>query len=112
MRLALLSDIHGNSIALQAVLADIQAQGGVDAYWILGDLVALGPDPLGVLEQLRKLPEAGFTHGNTDRYVVTGEIPGPSPEAVQADPKLWPTFFEITRSFTWTHGAVAAAGRL
>jgi len=112
MRLALLSDIHGNSIALQAVLADIQARGGVDAYWILGDLVALGHDPLGVLDQLRKLPETAFTRGNTDRYVVTGEIPGPSPETVQADPKLLPMFMEVTRSFTWTHGAVAAAGRM
>lgn len=112
MRLALLSDIHGNSIALQAVLADIQAQGGVEAYWILGDLVALGHDPLGVLELLRKLPNAAFIHGNTDRYVITGEIPGLSPETVQADPKLLPAFIEITRSFTWTHGAVAAAGRM
>lgn len=32
MRIALLSDIHGNLIALDAVLTDIEAQGGVDAY--------------------------------------------------------------------------------
>ena len=31
MRLAILSDIHGNPLALDAVLADIQSQGGVDA---------------------------------------------------------------------------------
>src|SRR5690242_6318503 len=37
MRMALLSDIHGNPIALDAVLKDIAAQGGVDSYWILGD---------------------------------------------------------------------------
>ena len=41
MRVALLSDIHGNSIALDAVLADIEHAGGVDEYWALGDLVAL-----------------------------------------------------------------------
>jgi predicted phosphodiesterase len=46
MRIALLSDIHGNEIGLNAVLADVTAQGGADAYWILGDLVALGPRPL------------------------------------------------------------------
>ena len=44
MRIALLSDIHGNPIALDAVLKDIEGRGGVDTYWILGDMVALGPD--------------------------------------------------------------------
>ena len=38
MRLALLSDLHGNPIALDAVLADIEANGGVDGYLVLGDL--------------------------------------------------------------------------
>jgi hypothetical protein len=37
MRIALLSDIHGNPLALDAVLADIEAPGGVDMYWVLGD---------------------------------------------------------------------------
>jgi predicted phosphodiesterase len=46
MRIALLADIHGNQIALSAVLRDIEARGGVNAYWILGDLVALGPQPV------------------------------------------------------------------
>jgi len=41
MRLALLSDVHGNTIALDAVLADIEQNGGVDGYWVLGDLVAI-----------------------------------------------------------------------
>lgn len=36
MRIALISDIHGNLLALEAVLADIAAWGGVDGYWILG----------------------------------------------------------------------------
>ena len=36
------SDIHGNPIALDAVLADIQDQGGVDSCWVLGDIVAIG----------------------------------------------------------------------
>jgi predicted phosphodiesterase len=59
MRVALLSDIHGNSIALESVLTDIAGQGGANAYWILGDLVALGPDPIGVLEQLSALSRLG-----------------------------------------------------
>ena len=76
MRIALLSDIHGNSIALDAVLTDIEQRGGVDEHWVLGDIVALGPDPVGVLERLTVLPADVFVRGNTDRYVVTGERPG------------------------------------
>src|SRR5512147_1231800 len=37
VRVALISDIHGNSIALDAVLADVDAAGGVDEFWVLGD---------------------------------------------------------------------------
>ena len=58
MRIALLSDIHGNPLALDAVLADIEAQGGVDTYWLLGDFSSLGYDPVGVLERVTKLPHA------------------------------------------------------
>ena len=49
-----MSDIHGNPIALDAVLADIEATGGVDEHWVLGDIVALGHDPVGVLERLAR----------------------------------------------------------
>ena len=84
MRIALLSDIHGNPLALDAVLADIAAQGGVDTYWVLGDFSSLGYDPVGVLERVTALPNASFTRGNHDRYTVTGERPGPMLE--QANP--------------------------
>ena len=78
MKIALRSDIHGNSVALDAVLADIQAAGGVDDYWILRDLVALGPDPVGVLERVRGLPQVCVTRGNPDRYVAFGDRPDPT----------------------------------
>ena len=52
MRIALLSDIHGNPLALDAVLSDIAAQGGVDTYWVLGDFSSLGYDPVSVLERV------------------------------------------------------------
>ncbi len=74
MRLAILSDIHGNPLALDAVLADIQSQGKVDAYWVLGDFAALGYDPVTPLEKITALSHASFTRGNTDRYVVTGDL--------------------------------------
>ena len=42
--MALLSDVHGNLPAFQAVLADIEKE-GVDARWCLGDLVGYGAQP-------------------------------------------------------------------
>ena len=112
VRIALFSDIHGNSIALDAVLADIQASGGVDEYWILGDLCAIGHDPVGVLEQVARLPNARFVRGNTDRYTVTGALPNPTFAEVAKDTNLIPKFAEVAQSFAWTQGAVASAGWL
>ena len=74
-RLAVLSDVHGNLLALEAVLADIKAQGASDAYWVLGDMVAFCPWPAETLARLRALPNVAFLQGNTDRYLVTGRRP-------------------------------------
>ena len=95
MRLALFSDVHGNSIALDAVLADIAAQGGVDGYWILGDLAAIGYDPVGAIERLVALPNVRFTRGNTDRYVVAGGRSGRDAATVRANPDLLETVIQI-----------------
>ena len=110
MRVALLSDIHGNLVALEAVLADIERQGGVDAFWVLGDLVALGPDPIGVLKRLTALPNVFFTRGNTDRYVCTGTRPQPTFADVQADLSLLLRIVQVGEQFAWTQGAVTTSG--
>ncbi|HEX6484657.1 MAG TPA: metallophosphoesterase family protein [Ktedonobacteraceae bacterium] len=110
MRIALLSDIHGNTIALNAVLADIEAQGGVDTYWILGDFSALGYDPVGVLEQVTKLPNAFFSRGNHDRYTITGERPGPTLEQAQTNPRLMPLLLAMGTNLAWTQGHILASG--
>lgn len=52
MKLALLGDIHGNQLALEAVLASAQAS-GVDCLLVTGDLVGYYYEPLRVLEMLR-----------------------------------------------------------
>jgi putative phosphoesterase len=70
VRRAVLSDVHGTMAPLEAVLADF---GDVDEIWVLGDLVALGPEPVEAFERLRSLPNARFTRGNTDRYVFSDE---------------------------------------
>lgn len=110
MRIALLSDIHGNDVALKAVLRDIEAQGGVDAYWVLGDLVALGPKPVEVLEQISSLQNLQVVRGNTDRYVTTGARPYPTHDDVHADPSLLPRLVQVAETFSWTQGAVTHGG--
>lgn len=70
MRIAVVSDIHGNLVGLDACLADLQAQGGADALVAAGDLCVDGPKPKKVLQRLK---EAGAqcVRGNTDRYLST-----------------------------------------
>ena len=111
MRLAIFSDVHGNPLALHAVLADIQHQGEIDAYWVLGDFAALGYDPVTPLEIITTLPQVQCTRGNTDRYVVTQDLPVP-PEQALAEPALLAQVIEATRSFSWTRGYLSAAGWL
>ncbi|MDP9375410.1 MAG: metallophosphatase family protein, partial [Chloroflexota bacterium] len=66
MRLAILSDIHGNLLALEATLADLEARGGADAMVIAGDLCLAGPQPVEALERVRAL-DCPVIQGNTDR---------------------------------------------
>jgi putative phosphoesterase len=66
-----ITDIHGSRVALDAVLADA-ATVGIDAWYVLGDLVAIGPDPAGVVDRLQALPNARFVRGNTERYLCEG----------------------------------------
>ncbi|MBA3873955.1 MAG: metallophosphoesterase family protein [Anaerolineae bacterium] len=81
MRLAVLSDIHGNLTALEAVLQDMEQVGGIDLTWCLGDLAAFGPRPTECIRRVKALAEADedkkfkVIGGNTDRYLITGERP-------------------------------------
>ncbi len=112
MRIALLSDIHGNLLALNAVLDDISKRGGVDEYWLLGDYCAIGYDPAGVLDRLQTLPNARFIRGNADRYVYSLDRPGPTVEQTKADLNLLPVLLEVAGTMAWTTGHLAARGWL
>jgi len=113
VRLALCSDIHGNPIAFDAVLADVEARGGADHFWFLGDLVALGYDPLGIIERIEAQPSYEVIRGNTDRYVVTGERPSPwLDRAVEEPARLVPVVAEVAGSFAWTAGAISTGRRM
>ena len=71
MRIALLSDVHGNLPAFEAVLADIDSH-GVDQVWCLGDLVGYGAQPDDCVELARERCDLCLA-GNHD-LVVTGDI--------------------------------------
>jgi predicted phosphodiesterase len=81
MRIAVLSDIHANLPALDAVLADA---GAVDGIWHLGDVVGYGPDPDGVVARLRDAGAIGV-RGNHDAAAAGGsEIDWFNPDARRA----------------------------
>jgi len=70
MRYALISDIHANLPALEAVLADIDARAGIDAVYHLGDLVGYAPWPDEVVALLREREIQGIA-GNYDSTTAT-----------------------------------------
>ncbi len=69
MRIAVLSDIHGNLAGLDACIADLHAQGGADAIVAAGDLCMDGPKPKKVLQRLVEIG-AHCLRGNTDRFIA------------------------------------------
>ncbi|HMA94800.1 MAG TPA: metallophosphoesterase family protein [Polyangiaceae bacterium] len=72
MRIALLSDLHGNEVALDAVLADVSAK-GADRIVCLGDTAALGPSPRAVLARLRDLG-CPCILGNHDAFMLDASL--------------------------------------
>ena len=72
MRAAVVSDIHANLAAIEAVLDHAENMGRVDAVWNLGDCVGYGPQPCECIAQLRKAG-ALWVAGNHER-AATGAI--------------------------------------
>lgn len=109
--MGILADIHGNDVALQAVLKDA-ARHVVDRWWALGDLVLFGPRPAEVLELLHDLPAISMLRGNTDRYVLTGEQPAPHATAADAaaNVSLVERYGAMAAGIGWTRGVLEQAG--
>lgn len=72
MRIALISDLHGNLLALETALTDIQRQ-GVDRLICLGDVAALGPQPRQVVRRLQELG-CPCIMGNHDEHILRPEL--------------------------------------
>ena len=70
-KIAILSDVHGNSVALEAVRKAIRKE-KPDAILVAGDLVMNGPDPSGAVDALRAMEGDGavIVQGNTDVAVA------------------------------------------
>lgn len=80
MKIAVISDIHGNMQALEAVLKDIEKE-KCDKIFCLGDLAMAGPEPVKAIETIKKLYDEcklELIQGNTDEmienYDVFGEL--------------------------------------
>lgn len=69
IRIGVLSDIHGNATALQAVLADIES---IDALVCAGDIVGYGPSPGQCVSMIRGR-DIPTVQGNHDRAVMNGQ---------------------------------------
>jgi predicted phosphodiesterase len=69
MRIAVISDVHANLFALDAVLAHV---GSVDAVWHLGDVVGYGPEPDAVVDRLATIGAIGV-RGNHDSAAIGGD---------------------------------------
>lgn len=93
MRVAVIADIHGNVLALEAVLADLSRRGGVDMVVNLGDLVSGPLWPRETAERLLAL-DWPTVRGNHDRRVATDPLD------------------EMGRSDRFAHDRLSAAQRL
>lgn len=113
MRLGVLADVHGNDVALRAVLKDAESL-DIERWRALGDLVLFGPRPAEVLDLLLGLPGISMLRGNTDRYVLTGEQPAPHATAADAAASvdLVERYAAMAAGIAWTRGVLDQAGLL
>lgn len=72
MRICVVSDVHANLAALEAVLRHAEERQALDEVWALGDLVGYGPQPGECLARLRQYPLV-VVAGNHDR-AATGDL--------------------------------------
>ena len=84
-RIAILSDIHGDTRALEAVIADARALGATE-YWLLGDILLPGPGREDLFDLLDAIPITAAVRGNWDDCVLEaldGEYGLEDPQEIQ-----------------------------
>jgi predicted phosphodiesterase len=100
-RIAALSDVHGNAVALEAVLADV-SKSRPDVVMVAGDLVLNGPEPALVVDVLRSLADDGalVIGGNTDIAVADFDYAAAFPWMTDGIPDA------IVDAAEWAHQAL------
>lgn len=102
MKIAILADMHGNGIAFDAALADLERH-PVDRLVCLGDAVQGGPQPAQVVSRLRAIG-CPVVMGNADAWLLTGQDTGDEPMAAERRVKM-----DAIRE--WTLSCLTAADR-
>jgi putative phosphoesterase len=100
-RLAVLSDVHGNAVALEAVRKAIKAS-RPDAILVAGDHALNGPDPAAAIDGLRELQSDGalIVQGNTDVAVADFDFSAAFPWLTDGVPE------QIRTAAEWAHDAI------
>jgi predicted phosphodiesterase len=83
VRVALLSDVHGNLLALEAVIDDLRRQ-SPDLVVHAGDLALSGPRPAEVVDRIRELGWPGVL-GNADEVLVAGADRAPAADRAEVE---------------------------
>jgi predicted phosphodiesterase len=125
-RLAILSDVHANIRALEAVMEDLARHGGADKIYCLGDVIGYGPKPLDCLAvakknfaiTLRGNHEQAVIHGAKDfnemalrainwtRTQIISDFANPTPEQVENWNFVYTTLEKhVEGSMQFVHGA-------
>src|SRR2546428_13106715 len=89
MRLAVISDIHGECFALDQVFQDVRRQ-GIEQMVCLGDALQGGSQPAETLARLREL-HCPVVMGNADAWLITGQATssGEEPSRQQREGRGW-----------------------
>lgn len=100
MRTLIISDIHANLTAFEAVLSDAEP---FDRVWCLGDVVGYGPDPEDCINRLKGLPNLQCMKGNHDA-AVSGDIPLDAFNYSAQRALLWMTENTSEENIKWLKG--------
>lgn len=111
-RWAVLSDIHGNLEALDAVLADAAAQ-NVEKIAVLGDVIDYGPDPVACLERVSATAEVWLVGNHEEEAVQPSDEQEDSPVLAWSLPRLAESaVWQALRAGIEADGAPAHASRI
>lgn len=98
MKIGLITDVHSNLTALDAVLARMA---DCSAILCAGDIIGIGPHPEAVVQRLMRLPNLTAVTGNHDRYLLEG-----MPDSVPNDEGMGESEMDMHR---WEHSCLSAA---